>query len=125
MRVRRSEGERDVTGARAGHDLFYRVLASNALGAAEGEQRAETFETLPRSQGLLADGRAWELVSPAEKDGADIEPLSKEGGLIQASADGEAVAYVANGPVVSEPGGSRAPEPTQVLSIPLAGRLVL
>ena len=71
---------------------------------------------MPSSQGLLADGRAWELVSPAEKDGADIEPLSKEGGLIQASVDGEAIAYVANGPVVAEPGGSRAPEPTQVLS---------
>ena len=94
----------------------YRVLASNALGQAEGEQRLGTFETLPGAQGLLADGRAWELVSPVEKDGADIEPLSKEGGLIQAAADGEAVAYVANGPVVAEPGGSRAPEPTQVLA---------
>ena len=105
-----------MQGLTPGTLYYYRVLASNALGSAEGEQRSQTFETLPSSAGLLADGRAWELVSPAEKDGADIEPLSKEGGLIQASADGEAVAYVANGPVVSEPGGSRAPEPTQVLS---------
>ena len=103
-------------GLTPGTTYYYRVLASNALGQAEGDQRLGTFETLPSSQGLLADGRAWELVSPAEKDGADIEPLSKEGGLIQASADGEAVAYVANGPVVGEPGGSRAPEPTQLLA---------
>ena len=105
-----------LQGLTPGTVYSYRVLASNALGAAEGEQRAQTFETLPTTAGLLGDGRAWELVSPAEKDGADIEPLSKEGGLIQASADGEAVAYVADGPVVAEPGGSRAPEPTQVLS---------
>ncbi len=105
-----------LQGLTPGTTYYYRVLAGNALGQAEGEQRLGTIETLPGSQGLLADSRAWELVSPADKDGADIEPLSKEGGLIQASQSGEAVAYVANGPVVSEPGGSRAPEPTQVLA---------
>ncbi len=105
-----------LRGLTPGSTYYYRVLASNTFGQAEGEQRLGTFETLPGSQGLLADGRAWELVSPAEKDGADIEPLSKEGGLIQASQSGEAVAYVANGPVVAEPGGSRAPEATQVLA---------
>jgi DNA-binding beta-propeller fold protein YncE len=103
-------------GLAPGRTYYYRVQASNSLGQAEGEQQTKTFEALPGSQGLLADGRAWELVSPAEKDGASIEPLSKEGGLIQAAADGEAVAYVANGPVVPQPDGSRAPEPTQVLS---------
>ena len=95
---------------------FYRVLASNGLGEAEGEEWLGTIQTLPSSLGLLADGRAWELVSPAEKDGAGIEPLSKEGGLIQAAGDGEAVTYVANGPVVAEPGGNRSPEATQVFS---------
>ncbi len=101
---------------RPGVTYHYRVLASNSFGQAEGAQSLATFETLPSSQGLLADGRAWELVSPAEKDGASIEPLSKEGGLIQASPGGEAIAYVANGPVVAEPGGNRALEPAQVLS---------
>ncbi len=108
----------DVTlqGLQPGTSYYYRVLASNSLGQAEGERGLETFQTLPSSHGLLADGRAWELVSPAEKDGASIEPLSREGGLIQASQNGEAIAYVANGPVVPEPGGNRALEPTQVLS---------
>jgi hypothetical protein len=105
-----------LQGLQPGSSYFYRVLASNGLGQAEGEQSLETFQTLPSSQGLLADGRAWELVSPAEKDGASIEPLSREGGLIQASENGEAIAYVANGPVVGEPEGNRALEPTQVLS---------
>jgi NHL repeat len=105
-----------LQGLQPGTSYFYRVLASNGVGQAEGDQGGHTFQTLPSSQGLLADGRAWELVSPAEKDGASIEPLSWEGGLIQASQNGEAIAYVANGPVVSEPGGNRALEPTQVLS---------
>jgi DNA-binding beta-propeller fold protein YncE len=105
-----------LQGLKPGSSYFYRVLASNGVGEAEGEQSVETFQTLPGSRGLLADGRAWELVSPAEQGGASIEPLSKEGGLIEASQNGEAIGYVANGPVVAEPGGNRALEPTQVLS---------
>ena len=81
-----------------------------------------TFQTLPSSTGVLADGRAWELVSPAEKDGADIEPPSKEGGVIQAAAEGGAITYVSDGPVVSEPEGNRAPEATQVISTRSAQR---
>ena len=72
--------------------------------------------TLPSAEGLLPDGRAWEMVSPAEKDGSGIEPLRKEGGLIQASEDGDAITYVANGPIVPEPEGNRAPYPTQALA---------
>ncbi len=105
-----------LQGLTPGATYHYRVLAANGLGQAEGEQSVKTFETLPGSQGLLADGRAWELVSPPEKDGASIEPLSREGSLIEASQNGEAIAYVANGPVVAEPDGNRALEPTQVLS---------
>ncbi len=113
-------GDREVTatlrGLQPSTTYFYRVLAVNSLGAAEAQRSQGTFQTLPSSTGVLADGRAWELVSPAEKDGADIEPLSKEGGLIQASAEGGSITYVSNGPVVSEPEGNRAPEPTQVIS---------
>jgi hypothetical protein len=105
-----------LRGIAPGRTYYYRVLASNGSGQAEDEQQLGAFEALPGSQGVLADDRAWELVSPAEKDGASIEPLSREGGLIQASQNGEAVAYVANGPVVGEPGGNRALEPTQLLS---------
>jgi hypothetical protein len=105
-----------LQGLEPGTIYDYRVLASNAVGLAETTQQLQTFQTLPSSRGLLADGRAWEPVSPAENDGASIEPLSKEGGLIQAAASGEAIAYVANGPVLAEPSGTRAPEPTQIIS---------
>ena len=106
-----------LEGLTAGTTYFYRVVAANSFGQAEGAQTQATFDTLPSSAGLLADGRAWELVSPAEKDGASIEPLSREGGLIQAAGGGEAVTYVASGPVVGEPQGNRSPEPTQTLSV--------
>jgi hypothetical protein len=69
----------------------------------------------------LPDGRAWELVSPPEKDGASITPLGfgiegPSGGLVQSSESGDAVTYVADAPIEAEPEGNRAIEGTQVLS---------
>jgi len=67
--------------------------------------------------GVLLDGRAWEMVSPPDKHGAGIEALPREGGaMIEASADGGAITWVANGPLVAEPKGNRSPELTQLLS---------
>ena len=65
------------------------------------------------------------MVSPAEKDGSGIEPLRREGGLIQASEDGDAITYVANGPIVPEPEGNRAPYPTQAIAHARRLRLVI
>lgn len=110
-----------VEGLRPSTTYFYRVIATNKFGVAEGADKLGTVTTLPSSKGLLADGRAWELVSPPEKDGSGIEPFEKEGSLIQASEDGSAITYVASGPVVGEPEGNRALEPTQVLSSRGAG----
>ena len=36
--------------------------------------------------------------------------------LIQASEDGEAITYLADGPIASQPEANRSPDPTQVLS---------
>ena len=108
--------EATLDGLQAGTTYDYRVIANNPQSA-EGEDRFATITTPPSPVGVLADGRAWEMVSPAEKDGSSIEPVAREGGLIQAAADGEAIAYAANGPVEVEPEGNRAPEPTQVLSV--------
>jgi hypothetical protein len=115
-----SYGAQNVTvtakGLAPSSTYYYRLLAKNADGSAEGEQRLGTITTLPSSQPTLADGRAWELVSPPDKDGAGIEAIAREGSLIQAAANGDAITYVASGPVVAEPQGNRSPEPTQVLS---------
>ena len=113
-------GDRSVSvellGLQPSTTYYYRVLAANEHGEAEGSETFGSITTLPTAEGVLADGRAWELVSPVEKDGSGIEPLRKEGGVIQASAEGNAITYVANGPIVAEPEGNRAPYPTQAIA---------
>ena len=95
---------------------YYRIIATSALpGGAEGENKLGTITTPPSPAGVLADGRAWEPVSPPENAGVGIEALRKEGAPIQAAADGNAIAYVANAPI-GTPQSSRAPETTQILS---------
>lgn len=69
----------------------------------------------------LADGRAWEMVSPAEKDGASVDPLGYGfegliGGLIESSAEGNALTYVTDSPTEPLPEGNRAIEGVQVLA---------
>jgi DNA-binding beta-propeller fold protein YncE len=94
---------------------YYRVVAQNAHGKlASAEQ---TF-TIAASLGALPDGRAWEMVSPPDKGGAEPEPIRREGGLVESSISGDAITYVADGPIPAngEIVGNRNPEPTQVFS---------
>ncbi len=94
----------------------YRVLASNGLGSVTSGER--TF-TVAATAPALPDGRQWEMVSPPEKDGAEVEAITREGGTIQAAAKGGAISYVTDAPVPagSEPEGSRNLEYTQVISV--------
>jgi len=94
----------------------YTVIAFNAGASGGVESPEQRFHTPPAVLGkVLPDNRVWELVSPLQKNGAAIEAPTKEGGLIEASEDGERVTYVATGAL---PGaeGNRAPEVTQVLA---------
>ena len=54
-------------------------------------------------------------MSPPDKQAA-IEALTREGGRVLASEAGDAMTYVADGPITAEAQGSRAPEPQQILS---------
>jgi len=92
----------------------YRVVAHNALGTVVGPDR---FFTSQGPSSILADGRTWELVSPPNKHGAPLEPLTEEGGLIQAASGGGGLAYVSLGPVNGEPEGVRSPQDSQLLAI--------
>ena len=65
---------------------------------------------------MLPDGRAWELVSPPDKHGIALESITLEGGVIQASVDGGGLAYIAKGPVDSEPAGNRSIAESQLLA---------
>jgi NHL repeat len=92
-------------GLTAGTTYHYRLLTTSTVGVVEVVDR--TFTTQPASgSGGLPDGRAWELVSPADSHGALIEPVSGTGGDIQAAADGGAIGYLASGPVTSDPPAS-------------------
>jgi DNA-binding beta-propeller fold protein YncE len=93
----------------------YRAVAENAAGTVDGPE--QTFDIAALVSGL-PDGRAWEMVSPVRKDGAEPEAITAEGGLIQAAVNGRAITYVADGPMPAgtEPEGSRSFEPTQILS---------
>jgi hypothetical protein len=94
---------------------YYRIVAQNSNGTVYGEER--TFSVIATVAGL-PDGRGWELVSPVKTDGAEPEPLTREGGVIQAAADGAAISYVASGPMPAGGAtqGNRDPEYPQILS---------
>jgi hypothetical protein len=92
----------------------YRVVATNSLGTSEGPDRS--FTTQGAAASLLPDGRQWEMVSPPNKHGAPLEPLTEEGGVIQAAADGSGLTYVALGPLGPESEGVRSPTNNQWLS---------
>ena len=75
-----------------------------------GEVFAEpdrTFTTQAVAGGpVLPDGRAWELVSPADKKGALIEQFADGvGDDIQAASDGSGVTYLTGGPAGEDPQG--------------------
>jgi len=107
----------ELSGLQPNTTYFYRVIAQNSGGTAESEQSAQAFfTTLPSGEGVLPDHRVWEMVSPPVKHGATIEPISREGALIQSSLDGNSIAWTASSPVTGEAEGNRRPEPVQVIS---------
>ena len=88
-------------------EYHYRVIATNAYGSTAGVD--QTFTTFPAMASGLPDDRAYELVSPAQKNGGEVfyaDPQSASCGLgeckpgkgalafpMQSSPDGDAVVY--------------------------------
>jgi hypothetical protein len=104
-----------ISGLEPSTTYHFQVIATNALGTVEGPDL--TFTTQPASSSTeLPDGRGWELVSPADKQGIPLGPITLEGGLIQAAADGHAITYYALGAIVPEPAGNRSFSNSQDLS---------
>src|SRR5581483_9223786 len=64
----------------------------------------QTFTTETAASPELPDGRQWEMVSPPNKRGARLYPI-EEMGVVQAAADGDAIAYLADNPSETEPQG--------------------
>lgn len=105
-----------IQGLSAATTYHYRVVVSSEVepGVFEpvvGPDRV--FTTQPQGGFALPDNRAWELVSPPDKRGANLRPIF-ENGTPQAAADGSAVTYLATAPTEAEPPGNATE--TQVLS---------
>lgn len=107
----------DIAGLAPETTYTFSVIAKNGSAEVTSEERRFTTSAL-LAAALLPDGRAWELVTPAHRDGATVLALSKEGGLIQAAADGKAMTYVSTAALgENEPAGNRGPEPSQILAV--------
>jgi hypothetical protein len=93
----------------------YRVVAINQYGTSVGPD--ETFTTEPASVPfLLPDGRAYEMVSPAQKNGAYVFNMGgfDKGGLPQASEAGDAMTYLTNTPIA---GPTANPASSQIFGV--------
>jgi DNA-binding beta-propeller fold protein YncE len=106
------EVSQHLQGLSAGTTYHYRVVALSELVPGEPEAFYgvdQTFTTQTVSGGaMLPDGRAWEMVSPVDKHGAQIYAIgqySGEGAVIQASAAGNAITYLTDAPTEAEPQG--------------------
>ena len=113
-----------LAGLKPDATYFYRVLATNALGRAKASS-ARLRPSAHAAPFVLPDGRAWEMVSPPDKHGAPVEALTREGGLILASEDGDALAYVADGAHQRRSGRQPQPRNAAGLSPRVARRLEL
>ncbi len=99
---------------RPGTAYHYRLVVESALGTVTGEDRVFITQSAVSVAGL-PDGRAWEMVSPPNKQGASLLPIGT-GGVIQAAANGSAISYDATGPTEEQPPGDRSPERVQIFS---------
>jgi hypothetical protein len=107
-----------IAGLSAETAYRFRVLATNSSsppGGTPGPERGFTTEAFGGGA-LLADGRGWEMVSPADKDGGQIQGPGgvSGGGVFQAAAAGNQVTYSSSASFGPESQG--APRASQYLS---------
>jgi hypothetical protein len=112
--------EQHVQGLMPNTVYHFRAVVVSELEVEGVLQRVEvagpdqTFVTQGPGSGLaLPDGRRWELVSPPDKHGALLEPIS-EVGVIQSATSGGTVSYPATLPTEAQVQGNG--EGVQVLS---------
>ena len=97
-----------------GTTYHYRLITTSSEGTIVGSDHAFTTQ-LSGEELTLPDGRAWELVSPAKKGGALIEPTITSYQTVEAAAGGGAIAYEASDAIGENPVGKG--NVTEVLSV--------
>jgi hypothetical protein len=84
----------------------YRVVGFDAVATEGIDGPALSFTTQGAGGSLvLADGRQWELVSPAD-NGAELLPIVSYAAGTEAASSGDAMAYVATASTGAEPVGN-------------------
>ncbi len=88
-----------VQGLATATAYHYRVVASNELQTVDGPDQTFTTQS-PGGGAVLPDGRQYELVSPPNKEGAEValSGLGGEGLIAAVAADGSKVAYLGSQP---------------------------
>jgi hypothetical protein len=103
-----------VSGLQPDTAYRFRAVATNNLGITVGKIRSlRTDQISPIFS--LPDNRGWEMVSPVNKNGGEIQGFGKNhgGGVLQAAAQGGQITYT-SASSFSDPLGS--PGPNQYLS---------
>lgn len=82
------------SGLKAETSYRYRVFAESPDGPTPSAERVFLTRALGSALKLL-DNRGWEMVSPADKNGGEVQGLgpSAGGALLQAAPDGEGVSF--------------------------------
>ncbi len=99
-----------VSGLLADASYHYRILATSHCSPGEpekecvGEGAERTFSTYPLETAGLPDNRAWELVSPAQKNGGQVLPANPEASSCFAGECKPGYSY-SHFPMQSTPGG--------------------
>jgi hypothetical protein len=110
-----TEFSRHIGGLKPATAYRYRFSATNSADTTIGP--VDGFITRPSTSSSfsLPDGRGWEMVSPVDKNGGEIQGAGAYfgGGLMQAAADGNSVSYDS---AFSFAGGQGAPGVSQYIS---------
>lgn len=104
----------DIQGLKPDTTYHYRtVLSTSPHGTPETIEGLDATFTTQTAGGalMLPDGRAWEMVSPPEKNNSDILNIEgpavgvAAGDIVQATPNGESIVYASNG-AFAEPTGA-------------------
>jgi hypothetical protein len=91
----------------------FRIVAENSFGPEASADHIFLTQSGSLSF-LLEDSRAWEMISPPNKNGGSL--TGSAFGLIQGAANGEGLVYASRGSIERDPDGNRSLELSNVLA---------
>ncbi len=106
----------ELQGLSPGTTYHFRLAATNPLGTVFGVDKVFTTQPAGGEFGL-PDNRQYELVSPPQKDGAEVDGYDRYdgyGGVVQAAENGGGITYLTSGPAGAGAQGNTSG--TQVIS---------